>query len=330
MNKSKLFHYGILAMTFVWASQSYGEPIITGIKVAAGNATLTVATTPGCFYLLQRNDKLTTRYWSDSSAQVIAAGMELNFQDDATAPCRFWRVFEFPDAVFWYDWTYLAQDTYLSAWGFGTNQGSYQHLDKPFEWYIDQADTGAGSSNNCGPSSVTMALKWNDEAFSKTAEDARNWSYSWRGNGWWYTNDIIDYLNLHSVANVTSAFTGTSQLEGLIAEGKLLILCIDTKYLNRNTNQVNRVGRFYSYAGGHFLVVKGQRTVSGTSFLEVYDPNNWHVVYSDGTPKGRNRHLKASELASAINNWWPYLITVQSPGGRRPSCSIEVGLDAAS
>ena len=315
MNKVHGSFHLALGLIVALSGPLFGKPQIVSFDVSDGNATLIVATSPGASYICQRNDDLTTRYWSDCSEAVLAEDAEITFQDDAAGPARFWRVFEYTNHVFWYDWTYLDQYPLLSAWGLGDSEEYYHHLDRPYEWYIDQANTGAGSGNNCGPSSVTMAIKWHDKSFPKTAEDARDWSYSWRGNGWWYTSDIINYLNLHSVPNTTSNFLGSDQLNGLISEGKILILCIDTTHLTRNTNSNERIDRFYSYAGGHFLVVKGARTVSGNLLLEVYDPNNWNSSYSDGTPKGRNRHLRASELASAIKNWWNYIIIVQPVGG---------------
>ena len=60
---------------------------------------------------------------------------------------------------------------------------------------------------------------------------------------------------------------------------------------------------------------RGWRKVGSALFFEVYDPNNWHVAYADRTPKGRNRHLPAAELADAIANWWNYLIVIPPPGG---------------
>lgn len=288
---------------------------VTGITVSNGQARLTVASSPGTYYQPQQNDLLGNRWWSDSTTSITATGAQVVVECDGKATSRFFRVLDFTNRVFWYDWDYRSQTPYLAAWGFGALENDYRHLDKPYEWYIDQADTGAASGNNCGPSSVTMAIQWYDRTFSKTAEDARNWSYGWRGNGWWYTSDIINYLNLYGVPNITSAFTGTNQLNAFLSEGKILILCISTAYLAQNASAEERIGRFYSYASGHFLVVKGSRTVSGNLLFEVYDPNNWHAVYADGTPKGRNRHLKASELAAAIQNWWNYLIVIRPAGG---------------
>ncbi len=295
-------------------SQTAGGKV-TGVTLSDGHVRLAIATSPGISYQLQQNALLGNRWWRDCAPVATASGAQMEFDCVVAATSRFLRVLEFTNSVFWYDWAYRCQAPFLAAWGLGSLETDYRHSDKPYDWYIDQADTGAASGNNCGPSSVTMAIRWYDASFSKTAEDARNWSHNWRGDGWWYTSDIINYLNLHAIPNITSAFTGADQLSALISEGKLLILCISTAYLAQNTRAEERVGRFYSYASGHFLVVKGSRTVSGSLLLEVYDPNNWHAAYADGTPKGRNRHLRASEVAAAIQNWWNYVIVVPPAGG---------------
>ena len=158
-----------------------------------------------------------------------------------------------------------------------------------------------------------MSLKWYNPAFNRTAVDARNTYF--REGGWWYTSDVISYLRLHGVPIATSAFTGTDQLMGILSQTNLVILCLNTAYLMQTSPNEYRVGRFYSFASGHFLVVKGWRKVGSALFFEVYDPNNWHAVYADRTPKGRNRHLPAAELADAIANWWDYLIVIPPPGG---------------
>ena len=73
-------------------------------------------------------------------------------------------------------------------------------------------------------------------------------------------------------------------------------------------------------------MVKGWRMVDGALFYEVYDPNNWHATYADTTPKGRNRHLPAVDLASAIAKWWNYVIVVHPPGGGGESAKASVWL----
>ena len=290
------------------------------LAVSNSVAHLQFESAPGRSYQLQRVDLVSSRWWSDVG-QTLSPGSDAETASSAAdSSAAFYRVLEFTNSVFWYDWSYRLQSPALSQWGLGDSQTAYVHCDRPCDWYVDQADTGAGSNNNCGPSSTAMAIKWHNPSSSVTAEQARDWSYGWRGNGWWYTSDVTAYLALCSVPCSIGSLTNSAQLAGLLADGNLVVLCLNTAYLPLNANPEQRVGRFYGYAGGHFLVVKGARTVSGQLFFETYDPNNWHAAYADGSPKGRNRHLLAADLASAVKNWWPYAIVVPppSPAGKSP------------
>ena len=286
---------------------------IVGTSPTNNQIRLRFETANGYSYQVQACPTLTSRFWSDALPPVNATGSLTNVLAPKQGTSGYYRVLEFTNRTFWYDWKYYYETPFLSNWGVGTTQNTYAHTDRPYDWYIDQADTGASASANCGPSSVTMGIKWYNQSFSKTAEDARN-TYP-RGGGWWYTSDIINYLNLYSVPNTTSSFTGTNQLMGLLSQSNLVILCISTAYLTLDTTSEYRVRRFYSFAGGHFIVVKGYRKVDNAVFFEVYDPNNWHAVYADKTLKGRNRLYQAGELANAIINWWDYLIVIPPSSG---------------
>ncbi|WP_234117679.1 cysteine peptidase family C39 domain-containing protein [Clostridium hydrogenum] len=201
----------------------------------------------------------------------------------------------------------------LKSWGLGTLESEYVSNNKPYSWYIDQGNTGTYSNNNCGPSSTTMALKWYYPNFSKTAEDARN-TYLENG-GWWKTSDVTNYLSLNNANYSVVNNTGESLLKYNLQQGNILILCVDTSYLNYNSNQKQRVGRFYDYEGGHFIVVKGYIVVDGKTYFETYDPNNWDETYSDGQPKGKDRYYASQQLMNAMSNWWNYAIVVDSNSG---------------
>lgn len=210
---------------------------------------------------------------------------------------------------FWYDWI-CNSNSLLPEWGFGNVQNTYRSLDKKISWYIDQAATGEHSSNNCGPATVAMCGMWSDPDFSGSAEEARD-TYPLEG-GWWYTNNVIDYLDIKSIPNRIEAFKGTDHLKEVIDNGEIFITCLNTKYLRRETNTTRRTGRFYNYADGHFLVGKGYRIADDTLFIESYDPNNWNNKYTDNSPMGKNRHYHGSDMESAITEWWNYLIIISA------------------
>ncbi|MBD7912251.1 MULTISPECIES: C39 family peptidase [Clostridium] len=212
------------------------------------------------------------------------------------------------------------------SWGLGKYQTEYVSNNKPYDWYIDQGNTGAYSDSNCGPSSTTMALKWVNGNFNRTAEDARN-TYRSSG-GWWYTDDVTNYLNLYnsrySVKDLGKTIPqGEVVLKDQLKQGNIAILCIDTSYLPYNSLSERRVGKFYSYSGGHFIVVKGYRVVDGKTYFEVYDPNNWNEHYRDGQEKGKDRYYLSKDLMNAEINWWNYAIVVQ-PQNSRLSSSLNM------
>ncbi|BCZ45875.1 hypothetical protein psyc5s11_19420 [Clostridium gelidum] len=193
--------------------------------------------------------------------------------------------------------------------GLGTNQTEYISNNKSYDWYIDQGYTGEYSDNNCGPSCTTMALKWINSNFTGTAEDARE-TYLENGN-WWTTYDITNYFDLYS-AKYNTINLNENSLKKSLQQGNIAILCIDTTYLPYNANSEQRVGRFYDYKGGHFIVIKGYRIVDGKTYFESYDSNNWGMYYKNGEEKGKDRYYLASDLMKAGNANWNYAIIVHS------------------
>ena len=305
-----------------FAASSGGR--ITSTSVTNSQLRVWFTSTSGYTYQVESSTVAQSKYWGDTLPPISASGSLTSAAVSAQAQAGFFKVLEFTNQAFWYDWSYYYEAPALTTWGLGATQTGYAHRDRAYEWYIDQADTGTYANNNCGPSSVTMAIKWYNSAFNRTAQDARN-TYL-EGGGWWYTSDIINYLNLYSVPNTTSSFTGTNQLMGLLSQSNLVILCINTTCLTIDSTAAHRVGRFYSYAGGHFIVVKGWRATNSGLLFEVYDPNNWYATYADLTPKGRNRHYVASDLASAITNWWDYLIVVHPPASGGGAAALSAWL----
>ncbi|WP_315070870.1 C39 family peptidase [uncultured Clostridium sp.] len=192
-------------------------------------------------------------------------------------------------------------------WGLGKNQTEYISNDRPYNWYIDQGDTGYASDNNCGPSSVTMALQWRDEDFDKTAADARD-TYP-KDGGWWYTDDVKNYLRLNG-AKYSENRLSEKLLKNTLSQGNIAILCIDTTYIPYNSNSEQRVGRFYNYKGGHFIVVKGYRVVDGKTYFETYDSNNWGERYNDDQEKGKNRYYLSKDLMNAAAHNYNYAIVI--------------------
>ena len=206
----------------------------------------------------------------------------------------------------------------LQLWGLGSVLQAEKSLDKTYPWYIDQLTTGTYWYVNCGPTAVTMALKWADPNFNKTALDARN-TYRPTG-GWWMTSDVTNYLTKYGInwriASLPNAFT---TLMNYLDKGQIVILCLDGYYLTYNASTTQHVGRFYAASGpnwGHFIVVKGYKIVDSKFYFEAYDPYSIGATYADNTTwlKGQNRYYTSTDISTATTIWWDYAIVVAPKG----------------
>jgi hypothetical protein len=205
----------------------------------------------------------------------------------------------------------LPESTLERIYGLGINLYKGHSNNINYNWYYDQINSGIYSYTNCGPASATMAIKWTDENFNKTPEDARN-TYHLDG-GWWYTIDIINYLNQYSVSNYTIPINNIDAIQEQINSGNIVILCLDMYYIRSELNNNWHVDKFYdanSKGWGHFIVMKGYKIVDGKAYYEVYDPYSLGVKYNNDTLKGVDRYYRSQDLDSAVINWWSYAIIV--------------------
>ncbi len=205
----------------------------------------------------------------------------------------------------------LPKTTEERLFGLGVNL-KYAHCNNVnYDWYLDQMNTGIYSYVNCGPTSVTMALKWVDSDFDKTGEDARN-TYRSSG-GWWYTDDIINYLNRYSANNFTINITHIDSVKSQIDIGNIAILCLDMYYIRFQSIPSWHIDKFYPTSNkgwGHFIIIKGYKVVDHITYYEVYDPFSMGDRYSDHTLKGMDRYYRSEDLNRAVLYWWKYAIIV--------------------
>ncbi len=196
-------------------------------------------------------------------------------------------------------------------WGLGVTISEEVSNNVDYDWYVDQGNTGPYSYSNCGPASVTMAVKWVYPDFSATCEDARA-TYRPDG-GWWYTDDITNYLDKSGVSNYTIPITTIDVLKNELDNGNILIVNPDMYYIRYQANAKHHVDRFYSAdepGWGHFIVVKGYKVVDGNTFYEIYDPYGINKTYSDGSPKGIDRYYRAEDIDKTTGIWWDNAIVI--------------------
>ncbi|PKP28064.1 MAG: hypothetical protein CVU06_00115 [Bacteroidetes bacterium HGW-Bacteroidetes-22] len=199
----------------------------------------------------------------------------------------------------------------LERWGLGTTLQKEASNNKDYEWYLDQLNTGTYSDINCGPTSVTMAIKWFNQSSTLTPADARN-TY-WPNGGWWYTYDITNYLNNNGVYNGIIELDSIGMLREQIDRGNIAILCLDVFYIRFTDIPSYHVNKYYMTTNqgcGHFIVIKGYKVVDNKTYYEVYDPNSWGITYADFTLKGKDRYYLDEDLDIATNIWWNYAIIV--------------------
>ncbi len=210
----------------------------------------------------------------------------------------------------------------IRAYGLGKSGVSEKNNGVDYSWYIDQA-TSTYPLDDCGPASVTMAIKWVNQDFKGTSAQARS-KYHPEG-GWWYTSDVFDYLQQNNVANDIVTLINKDDLVRKIDEGNILILCLDMFYVSGERVPEYHFNKFYRTDApqwGHFIIIKGYKEVETdgvkTLYMEAYDPYSQGVCYDNKSLKGKDRYYLASDLITAARNWWPYAIAITkgSNGGR--------------
>lgn len=219
----------------------------------------------------------------------------------------------------------LPKPTLERNYGLGINLNTGHSNNVNYNWYYDQVKSGSFANVNCGPSSVTMAIKWTNANFNKTPEDARN-TYRSSG-GWWYTSDIINYLNQYSINNCTISINQIDLIQGQINSGNVVILCLDMYYIRNQAKDKWHTDKFYSANNkgwGHFIVVKGYKIVDDKVYYEAYDPYSYGMKYSNDTLKGVNRYYRSQDLDSAVVNWWSYAIIVSKSKLKSANLGVDV------
>jgi len=191
----------------------------------------------------------------------------------------------------------------LQNWGLGNEVISYVSLNRSYDWYIDQYDTGVHSSLNCGPTSVVMAGNFFKPDFNHTAEQAR--SLYRENGGWWYDDDINQALDYFGVDYYKTVINNIDDLKSIINNNRIILINNDMSKISYNSNNSHRLNKFYSGVTGHYLIVKGYLITDQYTLFEVYDPFTMRKYYSDQLPKGKNRYYEANQLIESILTWYP-------------------------
>lgn len=185
-----------------------------------------------------------------------------------------------------------------------------KNLTASFDWYRYQgaSDSGACKSDNCGPTSVAMAIQFGRNNLWRTIEDVR-WVISKGVCGWTSVNDLRNALNYFEWPVNHTTITGMDEIRKAVNErGHIVIVPVIMSYItmvnNYDDNPANHYHRYNDYNSGHFVVVKG--ISSDGNWVIVHDPNVWggpgntKYWYSNGQPKGKDRYYSYSEFTTAF------------------------------
>lgn len=218
-------------------------------------------------------------------------------------------------------WTVTAtNNSYTYSWGMGHFLQSSMNNNRGYNWYIDQGTTGIFAPVNCGPSSVTMAVKWADSTYANNAEYARS-KYEPQG-GWWYSTDIIGFLNDNGIPHAIVALADTQDstehiIEGILNKGEILIFNPDMNVIPSAYALAYHVDKFYATTPGwgHYAIIKGYKRIDGKTFFETYDPFTFgELNVDDNMPKGENHYYRAADVFTAAYGWWNYVFVIARKG----------------
>ncbi len=215
----------------------------------------------------------------------------------------------------------------LENYGLGKWLTSATSLPASSNFYFDQGGTGAYQFINCGPTVATMAIKWSDPAFSLTPLDAREAILP--EGGWWYTNNIANYLNSYNISTGYFGMPDTLSDEGyakrikaIMDNGYAVIFCLDMYYVAAEPDSAKRVNKFYRTNAadwGHFILGRGYKEVDGKLWIDIYDPYSLGAKYTGTNQlKGESRYYDVAELKKGADIWWKYVMAV-APKGRTVS-----------
>lgn len=204
-------------------------------------------------------------------------------------------------------WTATAiNNNYTYSWGLGYFLQQSFTNDRSYSWYVNQANTGPYSNINCEPSCVTMAAKWVDSTFSRTAQQARD--YYPQSTGEWNMPTMQNYLSVFNIAS-KNLILGNSEaamrdsIKEQLDNGNIVILQIQIGSIRTYTGTIKnpRCDLYYATSGGgHAIVAYGYKKVDNEFYFQIMDPWGFTYTYPDGSCKGIGRYYRSEDIYGGI------------------------------
>lgn len=170
-------------------------------------------------------------------------------------------------------------------------------------WYKTQHNTGI--NGNCGPACVSMAIKW-AKGIDVPVRKIRAYVGLPDPEGGVGFYLLVRALKQYQVEMNFARIADVEDLFKIIDRGNIAIIhynrgCIS---VNKDNYDENLFGRYYSDAGGHYIIVKGYS--KNKKYFVVYDPMpaDWwknRFRYDDEESMvGRNRYYAVSEVLTTL------------------------------
>lgn len=129
--------------------------------------------------------------------------------------------------------------------------------ERPYDWHVNQQESGKYSDDNCMPACVEMALRFQGLTEVPSAEELRN-EYPFDGEGW---NDVLaENVMLKYGLNFTYTFDlDLDTMLSLLDEGNILYV------MYRDLNSFSDIG--------HSVIIKGYWKLGSEISFIISDPN---------------------------------------------------------
>lgn len=178
-----------------------------------------------------------------------------------------------------------------------------RHADRnDINWYRTQFNTG--TSSNCGPSTVSMAIAWAKAEYVPVISIREK--VGWQSDGGTSYADLRGVMRQYGVSSKIM-YTGTANdLFKIIDRGNIAIVLIHTSDISKNPDDTSKssIGRYYDDSVGHYIIIKGYSL--DKKYFIVHDPipSDWvsnAFRQNDGISMiGKNRYYPAAELYNAL------------------------------
>ncbi|MDR3139712.1 MAG: LysM peptidoglycan-binding domain-containing protein [Treponema sp.] len=171
-----------------------------------------------------------------------------------------------------------------------------------FNWYRTQYNTG--TTSNCGPASVSMAIGWSLGKYFPVASVRE--AVGWQGNGGTSFEELIRVIRAEGVPASIRPLRTVDHIKDVIDGGDIAIALFRTEGVktSRTDPAQNLFGKYYNDTVGHYIVIKGY-SLNGEYFV-IHDPipSDWGTNsfrYGDEVSMiGRNRYYSSAELLKSL------------------------------